>query len=97
MVLMTSRYIKPLDEIDALLVEHRRFLDEQYRNRKFICSGPLKPRIGGVIIADVDSVEEAREIMKQDPFSIHGAAEYQFVEFTPLKYDERFACFIRQE
>jgi len=97
MVIITSKYIKPLEEIDALLVEHRRFLDEQYRNGKFLCSGPQKPRIGGVIIADVNSAEEAREIMKQDPFSIHGAAEYQFIEFAPLKYDDRFACLIRQE
>jgi len=28
--------------------------------------------------------------MKNDPFSIHGAAEYQFIEFSPMKYDERF-------
>ncbi len=96
MVVITSKYIKPLDEIDALLVEHRRFLDEQYRNRKFVCSGPQDPRVGGVIIADVDSVEEARDIMKRDPFSIHGAADYQFIAFAPLKYDERFACFVRQ-
>jgi len=97
MVVITSRYIKSLEEIDALLVEHRRFLDEQYRNKKFICSGPQNPRLGGVIIANVDGVEEARKIMMQDPFSVHGAAEYQFVEFAPLKYDEQFACFVRQE
>jgi len=33
--------------------------------------------------------------MKKDPFTIHGAAEYSFVEFTPGSHDERFACFIK--
>lgn len=96
MVIITSRYIKPLGEVDALLAEHRRFLDEYYRLRKFICSGPQNPRVGGLIIANVDHIDEAREIMNKDPFSLHGAAEYQFIEFTPLKYDERFAGFIKQ-
>jgi hypothetical protein len=38
----------------------------------------------------------AREVRKDDPFSINKAAEYQFIEFSPLKYDERFSCFIRK-
>jgi len=53
-----------------------------------------KPRVGGVILANV-GIDEAREIMKKDPFTIHGAAEYQFIEFTPGKCDERFLCFVR--
>ncbi len=93
MVIITSRYVKPLEAIDALLADHRKFLDDQYRQSKFICSGPQNPRVGGVIIANV-GMDEAREIMKKDPFTIHGAAEYQFIEFMPGKYDERFACFI---
>jgi hypothetical protein len=33
--------------------------------------------------------------MKKDPFSIHGAAEYYFIEFIPGKFDERFGCFVK--
>ena len=94
MVIITSRYVKPLEVIDSLLVDHRKFLDDQYKQSKFIFSGPQIPRVGGLILANV-GIDEARTIMKKDPFTIHGAAEYNFIEFTPGKYDERFACFVK--
>jgi uncharacterized protein YciI len=97
MVVIISKYIKPLEVVDTLLVEHRKFLDECYKKSLFICSGPQIPRVGGLIIANVASVDEAREIVKNDPFSIHGATEYQFFQFSPAKYDERFSCFIRKD
>jgi uncharacterized protein YciI len=97
MVVITIKYIKPLEVIDALVVEHRKFLDDCYKKSQLICSGPQIPRVGGVLISSAASVEEAREIAKNDPFSIHGAAEYQFIEFSPTKYDERFSCFIRKD
>jgi len=94
MVIITSRYVKPLEVIDSLLADHRKFLDDQYKQSKFIFSGPQIPRVGGLILANV-GIDEARAIMKKDPFTIHGAAEYNFIEFTPGKYDERFACFVK--
>ena len=97
MVVITSKYIKPLEVIDALVAEHRNFLDNCYKKSQLICSGPQIPRVGGLLIANVAGVNEAREIMKNDPFSIHEAAEYQFIEFSPMKYDERFSCFIRKD
>jgi uncharacterized protein YciI len=94
MVIITSKYVKPLNVIDSLLADHRKFLAEYYRQQKFIVSGPQNPRVGGAIIANV-GIDEAREIMKKDPFTIHGAAEYSFIEFIPGSYDERFACFVK--
>jgi uncharacterized protein YciI len=94
MVIITSKYVKPLDVIDSLLADHRKFLDDQYKQSKFIFSGPQNPRVGGLILANVE-IDEARAIMNKDPFTIHGAAEYNFIEFTPGKYDERFACFVK--
>ena len=97
MVIITIKYIKPLEVINALVAEHRKFLDDCYKKSQLICSGPQIPRVGGVLIANVASVDEAREITRNDPFSINGAAEYQFIEFSPTKYDERFSCFIRKD
>ncbi len=94
MVIITSRYTKPLEVIDSLLADHRKFLAEYYRQEKFIVSGPQNPRVGGAILANV-GIDEAREIMKKDPFTIHGAAEYSFIEFTPGSHDPRFACFMK--
>lgn len=97
MVVITLKYIKPLEAIDALVVEHRKFLDECYKKSQLICSGPQIPRVGGVLIANVASVDEAREIAKNDPFSINRVAEYQYIAFSPTKYDERFSCFIKKD
>lgn len=94
MVIIIIKYIKPLEVVDALLEDHRKFLDDNYGQSKFICSGPQVPRVGGVIVANVANVYEARQIMKNDPFYINEAAEYQFIEFSPVMCDERFSCFI---
>jgi uncharacterized protein YciI len=97
MVVITLKYIKPLEVIDTLVVEHRKFLDDCYKKSQLICSGPQTPRVGGVLVANVASIDEAREIAKNDPFFINGVAEYQFTEFSPTKYDERFSCFIKKD
>ena len=94
MVIVTSRYLKPLEVIEALREEHRAFLAVYYKQQKLICSGPQNPKVGGAILASV-GIDEAREIMKKDPFTVHGAAEYSFIEFTPGSHDPRFACFLK--
>ena len=94
MVIITSKYTKPLEVLDSLLADHRKFLSEYYRQGKFIVSGPQNPRVGGVILANV-GIDEARAIMQKDPFTIHGCSEYSFIEFTPGSHDPRFACFLQ--
>ncbi|WP_346354745.1 YciI family protein [Azotosporobacter soli] len=97
MFVVVLKYRKSLEEVDALLPAHVKFLDEQYAQRKFICSGRRNPRIGGVIIANVNSQAELQKILEQDPFYKQQAAEYETIEFTPTKMDERFSCFMETE
>lgn len=87
MVIITSTYVKPLTVIDALLADRRKFLDECHRESKFLYWGARNPRDGEAMIADVD-IDEARALVKKDPLFIAGAAEYQFVEFTPGRSNE---------
>ena len=95
MVLIISQYVKPIEAVDAMLARHREFLDRCYQQSKFIFSGPQVPRVGGVILANVASVNEARQIMEKDPFYVNGISEHQYIEFSPIKYDDRFLCFIK--
>jgi uncharacterized protein YciI len=90
MVIITSNYVKPLDVIGSVMDEHRKFLDECCRRSKFICCGMQNPGVGGVIIADV-GIDEAQTIMKNDPLSVDGSAEYHFLEFTPWRRGERLS------
>ncbi len=90
MVIITSKYVKSLDGVGSQMDEHRKFLDEYYGKSKFLCCGAQSSGGGGVIIADV-GIDEARAIMKNDPLSVGGSAEYDFLEFTPHQYDNRFS------
>lgn len=96
MFVVVLEYLKPLQEVDALLAAHVRFLEEQYSEKKFICSGRRNPRSGGVIIANVTDRNELDGILAQDPFYQEKAAKYEIIEFTPTKMDERFACFVAE-
>ena len=87
MVIITSKFLKPLPEIDALLADHRIFLAECHSESKFLYWGAQNPRTGEAMIADVE-MDEARAIVKRDPLFIAGAADYQFVEFTPGRTNE---------
>jgi uncharacterized protein YciI len=87
-------YKKSLEYIDQHLAEHRAFLDHGYRDNYFVASGPKNPRTGGIIISQLTHREQLENILKQDPFNIHGLAEYHITEFNPVKYHPDFASFV---
>lgn len=74
-------YVRPLNEIDALLDAHVRFLDEHFADGTFLAAGRQVPRTGGVILARSGDRAALEKLLTQDPFAIHGAATYQVVEF----------------
>ena len=79
-------YKKPLEDVDRFLQAHRDYLAEHYAAGDFIASGPQTPRIGGVIMIKAESRAAMDSILAQDPFNIHGIADYQIVEFTPTMF-----------
>lgn len=89
MFIVSLTYIKPLEEVDALLDEHVAYLKEQYALGNFVASGRKVPRTGGVILARSVSREEIETIITLDPFYCHGVAEYKITEFSPtMSVDE---------
>ena len=70
MIVVTLTYKKPLAEVDAVLKEHITFLDHYYEQKKFLASGRRENRVGGVIIVLSSSLQEAEEVIKNDPFYI---------------------------
>lgn len=83
MFIISLTYIKPLEEIDALLEEHVEYLKQQYEFGTFLASGPKVPREGGIILARGASREEIETIIAVDPFYKYGVAEYEITEFIP--------------
>jgi len=89
MFVIHVNYVKPMTEIDANLEAHRCFLDEGYAAGYLLASGPRVPRTGGLILAHNISLDGLKEFLARDPFSTAGVAQYEIIEFTPMKSDPR--------
>lgn len=76
-------YVAPLEQVDALIEQHKAFLEHNYANKRFLASGPKVPRSGGVILAVATSREEVETLIQDDPFHSHGVARYTVTEFVP--------------
>ncbi|MFL5814915.1 MAG: YciI family protein [Bdellovibrionia bacterium] len=90
MFVILIRYLKSLSEIEKVVDSHRAFLDRYYQSGHLIASGPQVPRSGGVILAKASSREELVKIFSEDPFVNQGLAEYQYIEFVPVKKTAAF-------
>ena len=90
-----SVYLKPLEEVDKYLEEHRSFLKTLYATGLTICSGPQIPRTGGFILMNAASKEDAVRCMENDPYVINGVAQYTFIEFEVRSFADGFKEFIK--
>ncbi len=94
MFLLLSEYVKPIEVIDSLLIDHKAFLKKYYDLGLFICSGRKNPRTGGLIICRAENKETAENIIKEDPFYIEKAAVYSIIEVLPTMFQEGFEKFL---
>ncbi len=81
MYIIELTYIVPLEELDAHMTDHVKYLHKYYKQNKFVTSGRKVPRTGGIILALADSLEEVNQVISEDPFFIHNLAEFKVTEF----------------
>ena len=81
MFIINLHYIVPLEELDAHMTEHVRYLQKYYKLNVFVASGRKVPRTGGIILAVANSKEEVEHIISEDPFYIHKLADFSVTEF----------------
>jgi uncharacterized protein YciI len=74
-------YKAALEQIDAHMAAHMRYLKKYYAAGNFIVSGRKIPRDGGIIVAVGRNREEIEQIAREDPFSQRGLAEFRVIEF----------------
>lgn len=94
MFLVVLEYIRPIEEVEKYLAEHVAYLDKKYEEKKIIFSGRRNPRIGGVILINEKDKTIADQIVHEDPFYKNEVAKFDIIEFTPSKYDPRFASLV---
>jgi uncharacterized protein YciI len=86
MFIVQLNYKVEISEVDRYLQAHREFLDYHYKQGLFLASGPMKPRTGGILIALTKDREYLESVLKQDPYHLAEIADYQLIEFTPVKH-----------
>jgi uncharacterized protein YciI len=81
MCLILLTYVRPLDEVDALLPAHAAWLEQGFAQGVFLLAGRRDPRTGGVIV-----VRGARDavaaVADTDPFVAGGVATAEIVAFS---------------
>lgn len=87
MVIFKLTYKKALSEVEKYLEAHREYLDEYFGKGLFVASGPREPRVGGVILCNAGSMDEAREIISRDPFFKEDIADYEITFFHSTKHN----------
>jgi uncharacterized protein YciI len=81
MFVLLLTYTKPLDEVDALMRPHMKWLNAQYAAGRFVVSGRQIPRTGGVIVARGDDRDEIEALAASDPFVRGGVATVEVIQF----------------
>ena len=81
MFIIELTYTASLDEIDAHMSEHMRWLRGHYAAGRFLVSGRKIPRDGGIIIATGGTRDEVETLARQDPFVQQGLAGVRVIEF----------------
>ena len=87
MFIIKINYLVELAEIDKYLPAHRDFLDMHYQSGQFLASGPMIPRVGGIIVALGSDREHLEQILKEDPYQKAGVADYDIIfQFYSLRH-----------
>lgn len=86
MFIIDLNYIVPLEELDAHMGAHVKYLKKYYRKNVFLASGRKVPRSGGIILALAESKEAVQKIIEEDPFYKLDLAEFTITEFLTSQY-----------
>lgn len=96
MFIISLHYIVPLEQLDAHMTEHVKFLNTYYKKNVFLTSGRKVPRTGGIILAQAQSKSELEQIMADDPFCKHGLAEITITEFLNSQMHPAFKQMLKE-
>lgn len=78
MYIIQLQYQKSLEEVDAYLRDHVKWLKQQFELGHFIAAGRKDPVTGGVLFAKNMPLAELEDILKSDPFQ--AVAQYEITK-----------------
>ncbi len=68
--------------------EHLAFLERMRDEGHVRVNGKFTDGSGGLVIYRADSFEQCEEFVKQDPFILHSARDYEIIEWEAVWKDE---------
>ena len=95
MFIINLNYVVPLEQLDAHMTAHVKFLQKYYKKDIFVASGRKVPRTGGIILALAKSKTEIEELIQEDPFYIHNLAEFTITEFLTSQVHPGFKSLLK--
>lgn len=81
--ILSSRYIAPLEDVDALRPAHLEWIEAQHAAGHFVGWGRKLPPEGGVILAVGESRAAIEELAASDPYVVSGVAVAEIIEWVP--------------
>lgn len=96
MFVINLHYIVPLEQLDAHMTDHVKYLHKYYKQNVFVASGRKVPRTGGVILAVGKTKEEIERIIQEDPFYTHKLAEFTVTEFLTSQAHAELKPFLKK-
>ncbi|MEJ5113332.1 YciI family protein [Erwinia billingiae] len=92
MYIVYLNYVRPLEEVEAVLDPHVAWLNKYFDAGVFITAGRKDPRTGGVLIVkDIDR-ERLNTILAEDPFQ--AVAEYEVTKVNVTRSAEEFQSLV---
>jgi uncharacterized protein YciI len=83
--LMISTYLRPTEEVDAVRPAHFAFMESLQAQHLVVGAGRQVPPVGGVVLLDVATEDEARATMANDPYVLGGYATYEPIGWIPTR------------
>ena len=81
------RYRRAFDDIAPHVDEHRAYLRALKADGRLLASGPMDPRVGGMLLLrlpDDDIAAELDRVRDGDPFTQRGLAQYELLPWAPV-------------
>lgn len=89
--ILTLRYVRPAEQVQAHLDTHRQWLARHIRAGRILAAGPAPDQTGGLVLASCSDRAELDEMVAEDPFVVHQVAEASVQSFEPAIRAEALA------
>ena len=86
--ILEGEHLVPFEQRSPeLIARHRAFLQEGYDRGHFLLSGPHIPPTGGILIARAKSLDDLKELLKDEPFTKANVMRFKsIIEFNPVQH-----------